>query len=120
MYCGVGKSGSPAPNPMTGRPAALRALALASTARVADSAMAARRAETRVGDGVLGVWMCSVTRLWCHGTLLPAARRRACRQAARRGSRPGVFDQALPDAYTRSLVASPARLDRALHPPRVG
>ena len=32
---------------MTGRPAALRALALASTARVADSVMAAMRAETR-------------------------------------------------------------------------
>src|SRR4051812_11690487 len=47
MYGGVGKSGSPAPKPMTGRPAALRALALASTARVADSAIAARRADTR-------------------------------------------------------------------------
>ena len=44
---GVGKSGSPAPNPMTGRPAALRALALASTARVADSAIAAMRREMR-------------------------------------------------------------------------
>ena len=32
---------------MTGRPAALRAFALASTARVADSVMAAMRAETR-------------------------------------------------------------------------
>src|SRR3954471_11560871 len=41
MWGGVGKSGSPAPNPITGAPAALRAFALASTARVADSAMAA-------------------------------------------------------------------------------
>src|SRR3954465_34101 len=44
---GVGKSGSPAPNPMTSRPAALSALALASTASVADSLIAAMRAETR-------------------------------------------------------------------------
>ena len=42
---GVGKSGSPAPKPMTFSPAAFSALALASTARVADSAMAARRAD---------------------------------------------------------------------------
>ena len=47
MGAGVGKSGSPAPKPMTGRPAALRALALESTARVADGAMAPRRLETR-------------------------------------------------------------------------
>src|SRR4051794_18740676 len=47
MYDGVGKSGSPAPKPMTGRPAALRALAFASTARVADSAMEPIRAEIR-------------------------------------------------------------------------
>src|SRR5918994_3820655 len=50
MWSGVGKSGSPAPKPMTGSPAAFRALALASTARVADSAMAATRWEMR-GDG---------------------------------------------------------------------
>src|SRR5438270_438817 len=48
MYRGVGKSGSPAPNPMTGRPAALSALALASTASVADSEIADTRAETLV------------------------------------------------------------------------
>src|SRR3954452_20309003 len=47
MYEGVGKSGSPAPKPTTGRPAAFRALARASTARVADSAMAPIRWETR-------------------------------------------------------------------------
>src|SRR3954467_11555499 len=45
MWGGVGKSGSPAPNPMTGSPAALRALAFASTASVADSAIAAIRFE---------------------------------------------------------------------------
>ena len=43
---GSGKSGSPAPNPMTARPAAFSALALASTASVADSAMAPTRAGT--------------------------------------------------------------------------
>ena len=35
MYCGVGKSGSPAPNPITGCPAAFSSFALASTASVA-------------------------------------------------------------------------------------
>src|SRR6202167_5098836 len=46
MYPGVGKSGSPAPKPMTGLPAAFSALALASTASVADSEIAETRAET--------------------------------------------------------------------------
>ena len=53
MWSGVGKSGSPAPKPMTFSPAALSALALASTARVADSAMAATRAEIR-DSGIVG------------------------------------------------------------------
>src|SRR3954470_8427191 len=53
MWAGVGKSGSPAPKPITGSPAAFSALALASTARVADSAMAATRAEMRCSDMVL-------------------------------------------------------------------
>src|SRR6516162_9162805 len=44
---GVGKSGSPAPKPITGLPAALSALALASTASVADSVMALTRSEMR-------------------------------------------------------------------------
>ena len=47
MWAGVGKSGSPAPKPITGSPAALSALALASTASVADSAMAPTRWLTR-------------------------------------------------------------------------
>src|SRR6185437_11358933 len=48
------KSGSPAPKPITGRPAALRALALASTARVADSAIEPMRCEMRGrGDWVM-------------------------------------------------------------------
>ena len=47
MRSGVGKSGSPAPKPITFSPFALSALALASTASVADSAIAAKRAETR-------------------------------------------------------------------------
>ena len=44
---GVGKSGSPAPKPMTSAPAAWSAFALASTASVADGATAATRAEMR-------------------------------------------------------------------------
>src|SRR3954470_10647499 len=52
MYSGVGKSGSPAPNPMTGRPAALSDLALASTARVADSAIPATRSESLCVAGI--------------------------------------------------------------------
>src|SRR5580704_4514300 len=47
MCAGVGKSGSPVPNPMTCSPAACRALALASTAKVADGATAAARREMR-------------------------------------------------------------------------
>src|SRR5438094_2467590 len=47
IAAGVGKSGSPAPKPTTSSPAAFLALALASTARVADSAMAPIRCETR-------------------------------------------------------------------------
>ena len=56
MWAGVGKSGSPAPNPITCSPAAWSALALASTARVAEGATAAARREMRrswVGEGVL-------------------------------------------------------------------
>src|SRR5437764_14157456 len=45
MCAGVGKSGSPAPKPITSSPAALSALARASMASVADSAMAATRRE---------------------------------------------------------------------------
>src|SRR5580704_5030 len=47
MCSGVGKSGSPAPNPMTCSPAACNALALASTASVADGATAAARRDIR-------------------------------------------------------------------------
>src|SRR3954465_13330309 len=47
MCSGGGKSGSPAPKPITSRPSALRALAVASTASVADGAMLAMRAEMR-------------------------------------------------------------------------
>src|ERR1700734_4241259 len=53
---GVGKSGSPAPKPMTCSPAACSALALASTARVAEGATAAARREIRrssVAEGVV-------------------------------------------------------------------
>ena len=46
MWAGVGKSGSPAPNPIDVLAGRLQALALASTARVAEGAMAASRCET--------------------------------------------------------------------------
>src|SRR3954449_6526495 len=51
MLAGVGKSGSPAPKPITFSRVAFSALALASTASVADSAMAARRADVRFTGG---------------------------------------------------------------------
>src|SRR4051794_39470301 len=47
MCAGVGKSGSPAPKPITGSPTAFIALARASTARVADSWIAAMCREMR-------------------------------------------------------------------------
>src|SRR3954454_7860142 len=49
MCAGVGKSGSPAPKPITGSPAACSAFALASTASVADSVMAAIWREILLG-----------------------------------------------------------------------
>src|SRR5580704_11063108 len=56
MWAGVGKSGSPAPKPMTCSPAAWSALALASTASVAEGATAAARREMRARVvGVAGV-----------------------------------------------------------------
>ncbi len=54
MLSGVGKSGSPAPKPITFSPLAFSALALASTASVADSAMAARRADVRFTEMPFG------------------------------------------------------------------
>ena len=85
MCSGVGKSGSPAPKPMTSSPAACSALALASTASVADSAMAARRA----GNSVHGCHADTVTSVapppsWrsrpncCPPTAASAADRRRC------------------------------------------
>ena len=52
IQSGVGKSGSPAPNPMTSSPAAWSALALVSTARVAEGVMAASRADVRFTSGL--------------------------------------------------------------------
>src|SRR5437763_2131158 len=53
MCAGVAKSGSPAPKPMTGSPLALSALALASTASVADSAMAPMRWEILLTSAIV-------------------------------------------------------------------
>src|SRR5262245_50524555 len=71
MCGGVGKSGSPAPNPITRSPAACSALALASTASVADSAIAPILRDTRAGS---------------TGLLIPASSHPA-RQRAERVSR---------------------------------
>src|SRR6185295_13682098 len=60
MLSGVGKSGSPAPNPITFSPLAFSALALASTASVADSAMAARRADVRFTGVPFGGVACRI------------------------------------------------------------
>src|SRR5659263_736936 len=104
MYCGVGKSGSPAPKPITGRPAALSAFALASTARVADSAMAPRRAETRE-CGICGSWS-SVTRTsWQIRARVGSGFGAPWRpiSAACAGSADG-FDRSVATTYTRPLV----------------
>src|SRR3712207_3999921 len=67
---------------MTGRPAALRALALASTASVALSAMADRRAETRrrstvgAAEGVVAVTWAILARGARGAGSTPAARSR--------------------------------------------
>ena len=53
MNCGVSKSGSPAPNPQTSLPAALRAFALASTAKVGEGAMFFAQVER--GDAELSL-----------------------------------------------------------------
>ena len=45
IYEGVGKSGSPAPNPITGAPAAFSSFAFDVTASVADGAIAPTRLE---------------------------------------------------------------------------
>src|SRR6478609_1206553 len=65
---GVGKPGSPAPNPMTFSPAAFSALALASTARVADSAMAPTRSDTRV---LTAIRSCGDRPRWGHEMTAP-------------------------------------------------
>jgi hypothetical protein len=47
MCSGVGKSGSPAPNPITGAPADFSSFALFVTASVADGDIAPTRVDTR-------------------------------------------------------------------------
>src|SRR5271156_662249 len=55
MCSGVGKSGSPAPKPITCSPAAWSALAFASTARVADGETAVALAEIRCPGPFFGL-----------------------------------------------------------------
>ena len=73
MASGVGKSGSPAPKPMTLSPWALSALALASTARVAEGDTAAARAEIRRSVMVAGGRPRRARFLgaqpWCHDSI---------------------------------------------------
>src|SRR3979409_1836392 len=79
MWAGVGKSGSPAPKPMTSSPCALRALALASTANVADSAMAPMRWEMRFIDCHAGtVPVLSPSEILIPSALLPSDGRFGC------------------------------------------
>ncbi|GAA3057355.1 hypothetical protein GCM10020000_44950 [Streptomyces olivoverticillatus] len=96
MYPGVGKSGSPAPKPITGRPAALRALALASTARVADSEIEPMRADTRrsVGDCTGGV------------AAVIQASSQTRRDAVTRLSDRELFDDGRRSTYTHPSLAS--------------
>jgi len=55
MLAGVSKSGSPAPNPTTSRPCALRALALAVIASVAEGLIV----EIRTANFTIGVLLAS-------------------------------------------------------------
>ncbi len=102
MWSGVGKSGSPAPKPITCSPAAFSALALASTARVAEGATAAaRRSLTRrthaalQGSVVTNVMIPYVNDAPdIHDPARPPARRRPLRRGPvqgprRAGRRPG-------------------------------
>ena len=60
MCGGVGKSGSPAPKPITGSPAARSALALASVLTVAEGVIAATAAETDRTGGTESVELLGV------------------------------------------------------------
>ena len=53
MLSGVSKSGSPAPSPMTSRPAALSARALSVTAMVADGLMRLSKSASKAIFGNL-------------------------------------------------------------------
>src|SRR4051812_24244825 len=79
---GVGKSGSPAPKPITSRPAALSALALASTARVADSLIEPIRDEMRGRAGRAGM------RLWSRTALARVYRIGGCARGRPAGALP--------------------------------
>ncbi|MNC65827.1 hypothetical protein D3C75_1161570 [compost metagenome] len=52
MCCGVSKSGSPAPNPITFLPAAFNSAALLVTASVGDGLMAFTRSERRTSTAL--------------------------------------------------------------------
>src|SRR5260221_4224694 len=100
---GVGKSGSPAPKPITFSPAAFSALALASTARVADSWMAAMRAEMRDAE--------VATAPWWH-VAAPAPERFAARAVVREPVPPSLEAHAPPLSLRRVRRCSGLRLGR--------
>ncbi len=79
MCSGVGKSGSPAPKPITSSPEALSAFALASTARVWDSAIAPMRLEMRLTSAHAGTVTAAATAdIRIPADLLPADGRFGC------------------------------------------
>ena len=117
MWAGVGKSGSPAPKPMTGSPAAFSAFALASTASVADSAIAAMRRETRASvrgvANVLAPWW-TRPRSW-HGDSRPSPRDQDPRRPPAR--RRAVRVRSLQDPARGRRRARPAPAPTTSAPP---
>src|SRR3954468_25012679 len=87
MCSGVSKSGSPAAKPQTSSPAALRALAFASTASVGDGAIF--RAHEERGSGWLlmqkddEIKSCSLKSKHAVPTLEPSRKRPSSREPAR-------------------------------------
>src|SRR5215211_3690323 len=100
---------------MTGRPCALSDLALASTARVADSAMPPTRARV-VGEDADGVLVCALTRPSSHGaaTTGPTSGRR-CRGARTRRRTLTGSTRRPRLAYTPSGWLTTATIWRARH-----
>src|SRR4051794_2520319 len=108
---------------MTGRPAAFSAFALASTASVADSAMAPMRREMRV-VGVMrpsshgAHWRRRLIAAARHPRCPPGARRAVAWHLPRRRSPFARFDLRRPSPYTRLLGGSCTLVRCARRQPR--